>query len=74
MMGMTETRGMFTTERKLRATGITGLGVYLPERILTNAEIVASGLDTSEEWIYEKIGIRERRIAAMMRSYAGAST
>ena len=48
----------------LRATGITGLGVYLPERIVTNADLVQAGLDTTDEWIYSKIGIRERRIAA----------
>ncbi len=48
----------------LRATGITGLGTYLPERIVTNEELVATGLDTTSEWIYSKIGIRERRVAA----------
>jgi 3-oxoacyl-[acyl-carrier-protein] synthase-3 len=48
----------------LRPVGITGLGTYLPERIVTNQELIASGLETTEEWIYQKIGIRERRIAA----------
>lgn len=48
----------------LLATGITGLGTYLPQRILTNEELVASGLETTTDWIYQKIGIRERRIAA----------
>lgn len=50
--------------KAFRATGITGLGAYLPERIVTNEDIVAAGLDTTSAWIYEKIGIRERRIAA----------
>ncbi len=50
--------------RTMRATGITGLGSYLPERILTNEDLIAAGLDTTSEWIYEKIGIRERRVAA----------
>lgn len=53
-----------TTHRTLRATGITGLGVYLPEQIVTNEDLIAAGLETTSEWIYQKIGIRERRIAA----------
>jgi 3-oxoacyl-[acyl-carrier-protein] synthase-3 len=43
--------------------GITGLGTHVPERILTNAEL-ATMVDTSDEWILERTGIRERRIAA----------
>ncbi|HEV2302810.1 MAG TPA: beta-ketoacyl-ACP synthase III [Stellaceae bacterium] len=42
---------------------IAGCGAYLPERILTNAEL-ASRLDTSDEWIRQRTGITERRIAA----------
>jgi 3-oxoacyl-[acyl-carrier-protein] synthase-3 len=42
--------------------GITGLGTHVPERILTNAEL-ARLVDTSDEWIIERTGIRERRIA-----------
>lgn len=43
--------------------GITGLGVHVPERVMTNADL--SGLvDTSDEWILERTGIRERRFAA----------
>jgi 3-oxoacyl-[acyl-carrier-protein] synthase-3 len=42
---------------------ITGLGCYVPDRVLTNDEL--SGMvDTSDEWIRERTGIRERRIAA----------
>ncbi|HSC91156.1 MAG TPA: beta-ketoacyl-ACP synthase III [Gaiellaceae bacterium] len=42
---------------------ITGLGCYVPDRVLTNDEL--SGLvDTSDEWITERTGIKERRIAA----------
>ena len=40
-----------------------GIGGYLPERVLTNAEL-ASMVDTSDEWIVERSGIRERHIAA----------
>ena len=42
---------------------ITGLGSYAPERVLTNVEL-AEMVETSDEWIVERTGIRERRIAA----------
>ena len=42
---------------------ITGLGTYAPERVLTNAEL-AELVDTTDEWIIERTGIKERRIAA----------
>jgi 3-oxoacyl-[acyl-carrier-protein] synthase-3 len=42
---------------------ITGLGAYVPERVLTNDEL-ATIVDTSDEWIMSRTGIRERRIAA----------
>ena len=42
---------------------ITGTGSYLPERIVTNAELAAT-LDTSDEWIYSHTGIRSRHIGA----------
>ena len=42
---------------------ITGLGSYAPERVLTNRELEHL-LDTTDEWIVERTGIRERRIAA----------
>jgi 3-oxoacyl-[acyl-carrier-protein] synthase-3 len=42
---------------------ITGLGCYVPERVLTNDEL-ARMVDTSDEWIVERTGIRERRVAA----------
>jgi 3-oxoacyl-[acyl-carrier-protein] synthase-3 len=42
---------------------IVGSGCYLPERILTNAELAAM-VDTSDDWIVQRTGIRERRIAA----------
>ena len=42
---------------------ITGLGVYVPERVLSNADLERL-VDTSDEWIMERTGIRERRIAA----------
>jgi 3-oxoacyl-[acyl-carrier-protein] synthase III len=42
---------------------ITGLGAYVPERVLSNDEL-STIVDTSNEWIMERTGIRERRIAA----------
>ena len=42
---------------------IAGTGSYLPERILTNAELAVL-VDTSDEWIISRTGIKERRIAA----------
>ena len=45
------------------AVSITGLGCYVPERVLTNDEL-STLVDTSDEWIMERTGIRERRIAS----------
>jgi 3-oxoacyl-[acyl-carrier-protein] synthase III len=45
----------------LRAA-ITGMGSYLPERVMTNADF-ARIVDTSDEWILTRTGIRERHIA-----------
>src|SRR5262249_49915359 len=42
---------------------ITGLGCYVPERVLTNDEI-AGIVDTSDEWISSRTGIKQRRVAA----------
>jgi 3-oxoacyl-[acyl-carrier-protein] synthase-3 len=46
----------------VKGARIAALGVYVPERILTNAELSLT-LDTSDEWIASRTGIRERRIA-----------
>ena len=42
---------------------IIGVGSYLPERILTNTDLEAM-VDTSDEWIVTRTGIRERRVVA----------
>lgn len=42
---------------------IAGTGGYLPARVLTNAEL-ARMVDTSEEWIVDRTGVRQRHIAA----------
>ncbi|HEX3883972.1 MAG TPA: beta-ketoacyl-ACP synthase III [Stellaceae bacterium] len=42
---------------------VAGCGAYLPDQVLTNDELAAR-LDTSDEWIRQRTGIAERRIAA----------
>jgi 3-oxoacyl-[acyl-carrier-protein] synthase-3 len=49
--------------RAARNALITGWGMYAPSRILTNDEL-ARMVDTSDEWIVSRTGIRERRLAA----------
>src|SRR3954452_18611569 len=46
-----------------RTVSIVGTGSYLPERVLTNADLMKI-VDTSDEWITTRTGIKERRIAA----------
>ncbi len=47
----------------MRRSLIAGCGSYLPERIVTNDEL-AKRVDTSDEWIAERTGIRQRHVAA----------
>ena len=54
---------MIGTAAAGRPISITGLGCKVPDRIVTNDEI-ARLVDTSDEWIIERTGIRERRMAA----------
>jgi len=42
---------------------VLGCGAYLPSHIVTNADL-AKSVDTSDEWIVQRTGIRERRVAA----------
>jgi 3-oxoacyl-[acyl-carrier-protein] synthase-3 len=44
------------------AIGITGVGAYVPERVLTNDDL-SKLVDTSDEWITERTGIKERHVA-----------
>jgi len=46
----------------LRTVSVIGTGVYLPEEILTNDDL-AQRVDTTDEWIYSRTGMRERRVA-----------
>ena len=47
----------------IRRSIVAGTGAYLPEKIVTNADL-ARIVDTSDEWIVERTGISERRMAA----------
>src|SRR2546425_445690 len=46
-----------------RSCSITSVGSYVPEKILTNADLEQT-VDTSDEWITTRTGIKQRRIAA----------
>ena len=52
--------------RRARPVTITGLGTYVPERVVTNDEL-SELVDTSDEWIATRTGIRQRRVAAERR-------
>jgi 3-oxoacyl-[acyl-carrier-protein] synthase III len=45
------------------AVGITGVGFYAPEQVLTNTDLEAM-VDTTDEWITTRTGIKERRVAS----------
>ena len=44
------------------AVSITGIGSQVPDKVLTNDDL-SKLMDTNDEWIRERTGIRERRIA-----------
>lgn len=48
----------------MKKVGIIGVGEYLPEKILTNADLEKT-VDTSDEWITTRTGIKERHLAAV---------
>jgi len=47
----------------MKKVGIIGVGEYLPQKVLTNADLEKM-VDTSDEWIITRTGIKERRLAA----------
>lgn len=53
---------MTTSSKRLRSV-VTGIGSYLPERCVTNADLEKI-VDTSDDWIVQRTGIRQRHIAA----------
>jgi len=60
---MTKKSPQTKNRQPARTVSIIGTGSYVPERILTNAELEKL-VETSDEWITSRTGIRERRIAA----------
>lgn len=52
-----------TTSQPFCASSIIGTGSYMPSRVMTNDEL-SKIVDTSDEWITSRTGIKERRIAA----------
>lgn len=50
------------TTHSLRTVSIIGTGAYLPEKVVTNHDL-SKLVETSDEWIYSRTGMRERRIA-----------
>ena len=55
-------RAVTTQDRHVRSV-VAGVGSYLPSRVLTNAELAVM-VDTNDDWIVQRTGIRERHIAA----------
>jgi 3-oxoacyl-[acyl-carrier-protein] synthase-3 len=64
---------LFEVEAMLRYAAITGWGHCLPDRVVTNKEL-QSQIDTTDEWIRTRTGIRERRIAGAGETTASLST
>ncbi len=56
-----------------RSCSITGVGSYVPEKILTNADLEKM-VETSDEWITSRTGIKERRIAAANEATSDLAT
>src|SRR5690606_16728045 len=55
--------GRATTRRVMFQAYVRGTGAYVPERVLSNNDLEAM-VDTSDEWITQRTGIKERRLAA----------
>jgi 3-oxoacyl-[acyl-carrier-protein] synthase-3 len=58
--GAVPLRSFKTTGRR---SAIFGVGVHAPEKVLTNFDLQAMGLETSDQWITERTGIRSRHVA-----------
>jgi 3-oxoacyl-[acyl-carrier-protein] synthase-3 len=57
----------------MKKVGIIGVGEYLPEKILTNADL-AKMVDTSDEWITTRTGIKQRHLAAKEEATSDLAT
>lgn len=67
------TRPSASTTSQLRSVGILGIGSYVPENVLSN-ERLEKLVDTNAQWIVERTGIHERRIAAPGQTTADLAT
>ena len=57
----------------MKAVGILGVGCYVPEKVLTNQDLEKI-VDTSDEWITERTGIKQRHIAAAEEATSDLAT
>ncbi len=57
----------------MKKVGILGVGKYLPEKVLTNADLEKI-VETSDDWITTRTGIKERRIAAKNEASSDLAT
>lgn len=48
----------------MKNIGIVGTGSYLPKTVWTNEDLIAKGVETTDEWVFARTGIRQRHIAA----------
>jgi len=48
----------------MKNIGIIGTGSYLPKTVWTNDDLIAKGLETTDEWVFSRTGIKQRHIAA----------
>jgi 3-oxoacyl-[acyl-carrier-protein] synthase III len=62
-----------TSRPHLRSVSITGVGSYVPDRVLTNADLEKM-VETSDDWITSRTGIKERRIAAEKQATSDLAT
>ena len=61
------------TSSGAKSIGMLSVGAYRPERVVTNEEI-CQNIDSSDEWIYSRTGIKTRRFAADDESAASMAT
>jgi 3-oxoacyl-[acyl-carrier-protein] synthase-3 len=48
----------------MKNIGIIGTGSYLPQTVWTNEDLITKGLETTDEWVFQRTGIKKRHIAA----------
>lgn len=48
---------------------VLGVGSYLPSKVVANTDLAAMGVETSDEWIVQRTGIKQRHLAAEMKRH-----